>query len=523
LREKNFVKSATLLAASTIIAKFIGACYRIPLNNILGPEGMGLYQLVFPVFSLLLTLSSGAIPSAMSIMISQKRAMGENTKKFFFTCLITLSVIGFLVSFLLILFAEQIAALQANPMSYTGYLVIAPSIFFVSVMAVFRGYYMGVKNMVPPAISQISEGVIKLVAGLFFARYFIIRGLEFGVMGALLGVTISEIVTLIILFVMYREKESIKNYATIDEMRTNLKDLFRIAAPLTLGGIILPLSLFLDSIVIINVLKINQSVSSATLDYGLLSGTVAPIINLPIMLTLTLGIAVVPMISEERISRDLEGIKQKITMCVKLALTVGAPFSLLYIFLAENILSLLYPGLSAAQLATASTIMRIESFNIIFLSLGQIYSSLLQALGRVKQPVTILFVCVVIKTALSVVLMRFFGIAGAALASLSAFLINAIFNIIIMQNLIGKVPQIVKDTSLIAISGAILSMVVFGMSFLLSDYWAIFVILPISGLAYIIALLAIGVFSQSELKSLPLSTIWIKIDKIFRRNKNAVT
>ena len=119
--------------------------------------------------------------------------------------------------------------------------------------------------------------------------------------------------------------------------------------------------------------------------------------------------------------------------------------------------------------------------------------------------------------------MRFFGIAGAALASLSAFLINAIFNIIIMQNLIGKVPQIVKDTSLIAISGAILSMVVFGMSFLLSDYWAIFVILPISGLAYIIALLAIGVFSQSELKSLPLSTIWIKIDKIFRRNKNAVT
>lgn len=522
MKERSFVKNASILAFSTIIAKLIGAGFRIPLTNILGAEGMGVYQLVFPVFALLLTISSGAVPTAIAILVSQKRARNEETGTLFFSCLVALSALGLIMSFLLIVLSKPISMLQSNPLTQAGYFVIAPAIMFVSIISVFRGYFMGNKNMIPPAISQITEGAIKLVLGLFLAKLLLYRGIEFAVMGALLGVTISEFFTLIVLILFYKGKESFKVKISFAEFRSNIKSVWSFALPLTMGGIIIPLSLFFDSLMIVNLLNIKEGISSATMNYGLLSGTVAPLINMPIMLSLSLGVAVVPMITEEKVFRDLKSIKQKSEMCIKLALIIGVPFLLFFLFLAEDILRLLYPVLSPLQLATATTLMRIESINIIGLSIGQISASMLQSLGNMKQPVKVLLGCVVLKTLLNLILLPLLGITGGAIASATSFSINCIINTAMLQNLIGKSKSMAKNTSLIALCGVIMSLSVFGLVLIIRNSWAIWAILPLSGLVYVMSLLALGVFSKTELKSLPLSSVWLRINKIIRRKDNAI-
>lgn len=523
MREKSFIKSASLLASSTIIAKFIGACYRIPLTNILGAEGMGLYQLIFPVFALLLTLSSGAIPSAIAIIISQKKALGKDSKNIFMTTLIIMTLVGFILTTFLILISKQIALLQSNLRTQYGYVIIAPAIFFVSLISVYRGYYIGNKNMLPPAISQISEASVKLLAGLFLAKLFLKRGLEFAVMGALLGITISEVITLIMLFLMFDRKKDIKLSLKFSQLKSDAVDIAKVAFPLTIGGIIIPLSLFFDSIIIINMLSINQAISSATIDYGLFSGTVSPLINLPVMLCLSLGVAVVPLLSEGKIFRDIQSIKDKCSMCLKLTLIIGVPFLLLFMFLAEDILQFLYPVLPDSHIRTAAMIMRIESINIIGLSLGQITASLLQALGKVVSPVKYLAICVSIKIAINVVLLPFIGIVGAAVASVVSFSVYAALTLKSLENLIGRSKSMVRNSSMITLSGAIMSTTVFVIGLLINNNWTLWIILPLSVIAYILSLFAIGIFTKTELQSLPMSGFWLKLNNIFRRNKNAIS
>ncbi len=521
MSEKTLIRSASLLAVSTIIAKITGACYRIPLTNILGAEGMGVYQLVFPVFALLLTLSSGAVPSAIAILISQKRALGQDISKLFHAAFIGLSILGMAMTLVLIALSKPLSLLQSNPMTASGYVVIAPSIVFVSVISVFRGYYMGSKNMLPPAISQVSESVIKLIVGLLLARLLIAKGLETAVLGALLGVTASELVTMLLLFFLYREKQGLTGGISATEMKYYLKEVASVAIPLTLGGIIIPMSLFFDSLLIVNLLKGGSGISAATTDYGLWSGTVAPLINLPIVLSLSLGVAVVPLLSESKAKRNLGSITAKSAMCLKLALIIGAPFIIIFLFLAEEALSLLYPVLGTAQLKTAALLMRIESANVLALAIGQITSSVLQALGKTTSPVKVLTACAALKIALNLVLLPLVGIKGAAIASVVSFGIYAALNLVLLRNLIGKNPSMLKNISLICVCGVIMSVTIFALGFVGSK-WALWLAAPLGATLYLIALFALGVFDADEIDALPLSGLWKSISKLFGR-KNVIT
>lgn len=516
MSEKTLVRSASLLAVSTIIAKIIGACYRIPLTNILGAEGMGVYQLVFPVFALLLTLSSGAVPSAIAILISQKRAIGEDTSKLFHSAFISMTLFGAVVTVALLALSKPLSLLQANTMTASGYIVVAPSIIFVSVISVFRGFFMGNKNMLPPAISQISESVIKLIVGLLLARLLINKGLEMAVLGALLGVTASELVTMLLLFFMYRDRQGLTGSISAVEMKGHIKEIASVAVPLTLGGIIIPLSLFIDSLLIVNLLKGGLGTAGATTDYGLWSGTVSPLINLPIVLSLSLGVAVVPLLSEGKAQRNLPSITTKTAMCLKLALIIGAPFIILFLFLAEEVLNLLYPVLGAAQLKTAALLMRIESANMLALAVGQITSSVLQALGKTSAPVKALSICVALKIVLNLALLPLVGIKGAAIASVTGFGIYAAINLVLLNNLIGKTPSMAKNISLISVCGVIMSVIIFAFGFVRTN-WTLWIAAPSAALAYLLSLFALRVFDSAEIDALPLSRLWRRIGRIFGR------
>ena len=207
---QKFVKSALSLFVCVFICKILGLIYRIPLTTIIGAEGVGIYQLIFPLYSFLLILSSNAVPLALSKMIAEKIKVGNlvYVSKLKRIAFIFFFVLGTFFSILLICFSKEISMLQGNTSATLGYYFIAPSVVIVSIIAVFRGILQAEKKILPTGISQILEQVFKFGFGIILPLYFAHYGLEFQVAMCLLSVTLSEIIALIYLILSYKIQTS---------------------------------------------------------------------------------------------------------------------------------------------------------------------------------------------------------------------------------------------------------------------------------------------------------------------------
>ena len=282
---RSFLRGATLIMLATVLAKVLGACYRIPLTNILGAEGMGVYQLIYPVYSLILTSSSGALPLAVSVLVASATSEGktEEARKLVRSALAALLIAGIALSSALVLFSGVLGELQGSADTKWGYIAIAPSIFFVSGIAVFKGWFQGKADMRPSALSQISEAAVKLAVGLLLAYFLKGYGIAFAVAGALIGVSAAEGITLLMLYLMYRrDNPPLKLKLNYRAAKEEYKAILRISMPITVGSMIFPLTQFVDSFLVVNILSPVLGTSAATASYGLLSGPVNTLINLPV-------------------------------------------------------------------------------------------------------------------------------------------------------------------------------------------------------------------------------------------------
>lgn len=514
--KKSFVKSATLMMAATLVAKIIGACYRIPLTNLLGAEGMGLYQLVYPVYALILTASSGALPLAISVLVSEKNVggnlkSGNSVVKSAFSIL---GLLGIFMSIILILTSGLIGSLQGAKGASFGYIMIAPSIAFVSGIAVLKGYFQGNHLMYPTALSQLSESLVKLIAGLGFVALLKDQPIEYQVAGALFGVSVSEGVTFLILFIMYRRKNPpLKLFVSFKEAREEYKDILKISLPITIGGMIFPLTQFIDSFMVVNILKGSAGSALATANYGLFSGPVSTLINLPVSLSLALGIAVVPHLSQNRTEHNLYAIRLKTSTAIKLAVFVGVPFTTIFIVMPERVLGFLYGSLSESQIALSAELLKITAPTVLLLSITQICTSVLQGLKDTKSPIRNLLIGGVSKTVASIILLYTLGIKGVAYAQLIAFSVTAILNLISVGQLMGKNRDVIKNSGVILLFGGIIGVsLTIAVSYKLNMIFIVLITL-LSGIIYLVAVMASKVFSTEELMSIPFGQHIVRLKK----------
>ena len=153
-RQKSLAGGISILGIAGLICKVVGVLYQIPLNNSIGPEGMGVYNLVFPTYNLLLSISTVGIPVAISRMVAQYLAQEDprNAGRVFKTSLLILSLFGAVATAFMMLSYQSLGRATATAESSLGFLVIAPSLLLVSVMSAFRGFMQGKRRMVPPDI-----------------------------------------------------------------------------------------------------------------------------------------------------------------------------------------------------------------------------------------------------------------------------------------------------------------------------------------------------------------------------------
>lgn len=522
----GFVMSAGIMTAGLLLAKIIGAFYRIPLTNFLGAEGMGVYQLIYPIYSFMLSTSSGALPVAISLIVSEKLASGDkdgadNVLKNAMTVMLTT---GALLAAALAALSKPIGLLQGNTDTVLGYLAIAPAILCVSGIAVLRGWFQGNSNMVPTAVSQITEAVVKLAAGLTLAYLLRGYGIPYAVFGAMLGVTLSEAVTLTVLYILYRKKEPpLRLTADFKTARSEYKQIIRISFPIMIGSVILPLTQIIDSLLVVNILARTQDAAGATASYGLFTGYVATLINLPIVLGLSLGIAVVPSLSDSKTERNITAIKEKCDSAVKLALIIGVPFAFVYATMGDGVLRLLYPSITAAELKEATLLLQIGAGSVISLSVAQIYTSILQGIGSTYKPVINMSIGAGFKIVLDLILLPTIGIAGVAVASLVCFVVAMLLNGYVEIKLLGKSPRLIKNSGVIVLIGVIMSAVILLARYFAHGKFAVLAVIIPAMAVYFLLLLVFGVFSENELYGLPFGAKLVKIAKkiTLRGRKNA--
>ena len=517
-RRNRLMGGAMILAVGSVIGKIIGALYRIPLTNVLGAEGMGMYQLVFPVFALFMVLSSAGVPTALSRIVAEKRAMGESVKKYLFVAMAVLVTLSTLSTILVLSLSRPLARWQGNESVALGFQIIAPSIFFVGITAGLRGWFQGEMHMLPTAISNVIEQVVKLACGLGFAVYLKRYGLIWSVAGAFLGVTLSEIVAagyLVITYLVRERKHKVSGKLLSFEKEEGVK-MLRIAFPIAIVALLLPLSNFFDSFIVVNVLKLRGlSTHLATSQYGLLSGPVTSLVNMPVVLIMSLAVAIVPSVSVSRAERDIDSILFKSRLSLKLAYMVGVPSAIFMMVFSREIISLLYSSLEEGPLVTASNLLIITAPNIVIMSVMQIYVSLLQALDKTMSAVKGLTVAVVVKIVLSVVLVRYIGIIGAGVSMLvMSVTALTLVNVSFLRLTSLRLHQ---PIALSLFSGGVSGLcILVPKAYIVHDILALFIGFVLCYTVYFFLSTLFGVMDRQEYHSLPLGKILLKLHRIVR-------
>lgn len=436
MKSKGFVKGAIILIAFNIIGKIVGAIYRIPLANLLGAEGIGKYQLVFPLYSLLLAVSVSGIPIAISKIVAEYNGKDRHgdAKRLLKLSVLYLFIIS-LVCFVLTLFCSRfIAGLQGNPEIYFCYYGIAPAILFVGILSVFRGYFQGNLKMLPTAISGFVEQVGKLVFGLFFVTKFLPKGVNFAVFGALLGISVSELLALFFMavyYLFYAKKHKINSVAVLSK-RNISKQLFLTVLPITLGGLASPITSIIDSLLVVNLLIFTGFESGvATSLLGLQSGIVDPLINIPIVIAISISSSLLPNLAKEKAKGADAEVKDLIEKAFQITLSVSLAFSICFVIFGKQILTFLYGRtLLQSQIDTSVKLLFLGGFNLIFLSLVQISTGVLQGLGKQNFAVKSLLLGSGVKIVLTITLVSFkvVNILGAMISGGVSYFVVFLIN-----------------------------------------------------------------------------------------------
>ena len=535
-KSKRIVSGAALLLIGSVVAKMLGALYRIPLTNVLGAEGMGMYQLVFPVYALFMVLATAGIPTALSRTVAEKRATGESTTKYLSVSMLALFLLGLIFATIMAAFSKFLAQKQGNADTYPGFLIIAPAIVCVCVISGFRGWFQGEMYMLPTALSNVVEQVVKLAVGLGLSYALAKRGVVYAVCGALLGVTVSEIATVLYMLLTYlvrsvkQKKENALTARVAVERaegdgakrarfritKAEAKGILHVALPIAAVSVLMPLSSFFDSVIVVNMLKVfGLEKSVATAQYGIISGPVNSLINMPVVAIMSLAVAIVPSVSASRVTRDIDGVMLKSSLCVRLAYLLGIPFAFYLAVFAKNVIGALYPDLSYDNAIVAVNVLRITAANVVFLSTMQIYVSLLQALDKTKYAVLSLVCAIIVKIVLGVVLTRYMGINGAAIASLSLPAVSYFGTLLSYYKICGL--RLEKNVGLNLVSGVIMALCGIAIcSFIQNDIASLAVGFIVCLLVYVWLAFLFNLIGKDDIPHLPLKKLLWALHRTIR-------
>lgn len=431
--KKSFVKGAVILGVAGLLCKIIGALFRIPLRNMMGVAGMTYYSTVYPYYSWLLVISSAGLPTAISKLVAERVTLGDydGAKRVFRKTMLLLTGIGLLTTALMFFGANALAAATNCPGAEKSFRALAPALFFVSVMCAYRGYLQGLQQMTGTAISQLMEQVGKLVIGLVLVKVLLPYGYDVAAMGALFGITASEILALLVIMIfyyIYKRKHPQLEGRSVTACKNDhiIRTVLSIAIPVTIGASIMPMTGIVDTLLIKNImLSTGFTREFADTCFAVFRTDVSTIINMPAVLTVALAMSLVPAISQACAHRDNAAVQRVSRMGLKLALIVGLPCAVGLYVMGGDVINFLF-STTPEQLAIGTALMKSSAIGIIFLSLVQTMTGCIQGYGKPIVPVMNLGIGAFVKVVTMIVLMRnpAINIQGASISTVACYAVS---------------------------------------------------------------------------------------------------
>ena len=509
----KFLKGTMILTISSIIVKVIGSLNWIILSRVLGGEGIGLYQMGFPIYLMAITVSSAGVPVAISIITSEKLANKDyrGAKRVFNVSLRLLLISGLVFSSALLFGADFLINqhIIRDARAYYSIIALAPAVFFVTFLASFRGYLQGWQIMTPTATSEVVEQLVRVITMLVFADLFMPYGLAYAAGGASMGAGAGAFCALLVLMWFYRrlkrrlheEIEAQDDSIPQESAGHIIKRLLKLALPVSLTSLMLPIGANLDLLIVPQRLEVaGFDVRHATELFGYLTGMAVPLVNLATIFTAAMTISLVPSISESRTLERFDAIRDKIRLAFRVAMIITFPCFMGLFFLAEKVAALIYnaPGAAGA--------IQTMSVGILFLGMHQISTGILQGLGKTAIPVINMILACLVKVVMSwwLTAIPFLGIKGASMATVADFAVAAIINMAFIYKYTGftfSLGSLLKPLLASGVMGAVIYAVLTLTEQL--GMWCVLFAMVAAVPAYALALIAFGGLSKEDLDNIP--------------------
>lgn len=539
-KNNSFILQGSILAITSIVVRIIGLIYRIPLQNIIGDEGMGYYSYAYEPYSVMLMLSYHGIPAAVSKLVSANKSLGRfrNVERIFKMALAIALSIGCITGSIMFFGSTYIASeIIGVPMCRWAMLALGPTLVVLSVMGVIRGFFQGVGTMIPTSFSQVIEQIVNAIVSIVSALYLFqygamydsVIGTEsyaegYGAAGGTIGTFLGAFAALVFLAFLFKaygkylKKMVRKDREAADSYGTVAKIITFTAVPLILNSLLFNSNTTIESIVFNKLMlaKAGNTMDSISALWGVFTGKYKVLVTVPISVSTALAVSIIPNFAGDMALGNKKVLAGKLQRAIRFGMIVAIPSAVGLSVLAEPIISMLFSPYGAVDV----NLLRYGTVAVVLYSMSTITNAALQGIGKERFTVTSAAVALVIHIVVLALMVGVFdtGIYGVLIAYICFALVVCVINNLAISRILTYRQEYFKTFFIPFVSAVVMGFAVFGIyrgftALSLSRVLSCGLSILLGAIVYLIILLVLKGVDEDELAAIPKGRILVKILK----------
>lgn len=425
-KNQDFLLQGGVMASAAILGRIIGLIYRIPLTSIIGDLGNNYYGCAFDIYNIFLLISSYSLPMAVSRIVSDYRSKGESKNAYrVLKCAFLFAMLAGTLACAAIFFGARwiTGTVFQTPLSLYALRVLAPTLLITAFLGVLRGFFQGMENMYPSAVSQVLEQLVNAFVSVLAAYFLASRGenigkvlaneegyhAAYGAAGAAVGTTVGAAFSLMFLYILY------KGFIRIWRKKMRREHIKRIPNEILFRRMMLTILPFLAASVLFNInivieqgifkhmMKAQAQAEQIALWWGVFSGKFRTLLNLPVAIAAAIGAACIPSITASFVRQEQEETVEKTELAIRFCMLIAFPFSFVLMLLSAPLMEFLFQD----SQPLASGLLLAGGIIVVFYSLSTVTASILQGIGKLRAPVINSGIALILEVISLIALLKF--------------------------------------------------------------------------------------------------------------------
>ncbi len=528
-KNQDFLLQGGVLASAAILGRIIGLIYRIPLTSVIGDLGNNYYGCAFDIYNIFLLISSYSLPMAVSRIVSDYRSKGESRNAYrVLKCAFLFAMFAGAAAGAAIFFGARFitGTVFQTPLSMYALRVLAPTLLITAFLGVLRGFFQGMENMYPSAVSQVLEQLINAFVSVLAAYYLASRGesigkvlaneegyhAAYGAAGAAVGTTVGAAFSLFFLYILYKgfiriwRKKMRKEHIKRIPNEILFRRMMLTVLPFLAASILVNLNVVIEQGIFKHMMKAQAQADQIALWWGVFSGKFRTLINLPIAIAAAIGAACIPSITASFVKERHEETVEKTELAIRFVMLIAFPFSFVLMLLSAPLMEFLFQD----SQPLASGLLLAGGMIVILYSLSTVTASILQGIGKLRAPVINSGIALVLEVVSLIAMLKFTKLQiYAVVAAMTVFgICVTLLNQIALYRSGYWAPEFMKTFVLPGVCASIMASMSWIIETALSQviewkYVTVPVAIVCGVLVYLILLLTLRAMTPEEMRQFP--------------------